>query len=176
MHRTRGALSMANLVADLRHMTAQWDASPAGVLIAALPRLPLYPRFRAVCWFRLSSWLWHRGARFLALWCQARSIRSAGVEIHPAAQIGPGLSLVHSVGIVVGHEVVAAENLVLFQGVTLGHDGRRPGQPRIGARVRIGAGAKVLGPVCVGDGASIGANSVVLADVPEGATARGVWK
>ena len=126
--------------------------------------------------FRLSSWLWNRNLRVPALWVKARAVRGAGTEIHPAARIGKGFALVHSVGIVVGHEVVAGRDLVLYQGVTLGHDGSGIGQPRIGNGVRIGAGAKVLGPIVIGDSARIGANAVVLADVPANATAVGVWK
>lgn len=165
---------MKNLVADLRHLTAAWGASPSGVVLGAVPRLLLYPRMRAVVLFRMGGWCWRHHLKPVALWLQARSIRAAGAEIHPAALIGPGLCLVHSVGIVIGHEVVAGRDLVLYQGVTLGHR-RGGGQPRLGDRVRIGAGAKVLGPVCIGDDAVVGANSVVLADVPAGATVTGVW-
>jgi serine O-acetyltransferase len=165
------------LIGDLRHMTAAWDATPRRVVSGALPRVLLQPRFRAVVLFRLSQPAWRRRVtRPLAYWCQSRAIRAAGVEIHPAAEIGAGLSLIHSVGIVVGHEVVAGTNLVLHQGVTLGHRGDRPGQPRLGHRVRIGAGAKVLGGIRIGDDVTIGANAVVLADVPDGATVTGVWK
>jgi len=157
-------------------MTAAWDRSPAGVVAGALVRLPLYPRIGAVVGYRCSSWCWDHGLRPLALWLQAWTIRSAGAEIHPAARIGPGFAVIHTVGIVIGHEVVAGDNLVVYQGVTLGHTGTGTGQPRIGDDVRIGAGAKVLGPVTVGSGAWIGANAVVLADVPAGATATGVWR
>jgi serine O-acetyltransferase len=157
-------------------MTALWDSSPAAVLLLAAPRVLLYSRFRAIVYFRMASWFWVHGLGVLALWLQSRSIRTSGAEIHPAAKIGPGLSLIHSVGIVVGHEVVAGENLALYQGVTIGHDGRGHGQPKIGDTVRIGAGAKVLGPISIGSGARIGANAVVIADVPEGATVTGLWK
>ena len=71
---------------------------------------------------------------------------------------------------------MAGDNLVVYQGVTLGHTGKGDGQPRIGDNVRIGAGAKVLGPVTIGDGAWIGANAVVLGDVPAGAVATGIWQ
>ncbi|MBV8463349.1 MAG: serine acetyltransferase [Acidimicrobiales bacterium] len=125
--------------------------------------------------FRASSWCWQHGLRPLALWLQNRAIRAGGAEIHPAAEIGPGFALIHTVGVVVGHEVVAGRNLVLYHGVTLGHTGTGLGQPRLGDDVRIGAGAKVLGPVTVGDRAWIGANAVVLADVPEDAVVGGVW-
>jgi serine O-acetyltransferase len=167
---------MAALIDDLRHMTAAWDDPPSRVVLGALVRLPLHPRFGVVIRHRAASWCWHHRLRPVALWLQAMSIRAAGAEIHPAARFGSGLSISHPVGIVVGHEVVAGDNLVIYQGVTLGHTGTGPGQPRIGDNVRIGAGAKLLGPVDVGDGAWIGANAVVLADVPAGALATGVWR
>lgn len=156
-------------------MTATWDDPPARVLLGAIARLPLYPRIGAVVRYRAGSWCWSRGLRPVALFLQAWSIRACGAEIHPAAHFGPGLNISHTTGIVVGHEVVAGDNLVIYQGVTLGHTGTRPGQPRIGDDVRIGAGAKVLGPVHIGDGAWIGANVVVTRDVPAGAVATGVW-
>jgi serine O-acetyltransferase len=167
---------MSALVEDLRHMTAAWDAPPSRVLLGSLVRLPLYPRIGAVITYRTASWCWQHGLQPLALWMQASSIRSSGAEIHPGARLGGGFAIIHTVGIVVGHEVVAGDNLVIYHGVTLGHTGTGEGQPRIGHNVRIGAGAKVLGPVVVGDGAWIGANAVVLADVPAGAVATGVWR
>jgi len=157
-------------------MTAAWDASPTRVVLGAVVRLPLYPKIGAVTTFRAASWCWARGLRPLALWLQASGIRSSGAEIHPAARIGPGFALIHTVGIVVGHQVVAGDNLVLYHGVTLGHTGTGDGQPRIGDNVRIGAGAKVLGPVTIGDRAWIGANAVVLGDVPADTVATGVWR
>lgn len=141
---------LAVLTADLRHMTATWDATRMGVLLAAGVRLPTYPAIGTMIRFRLSQAAYRSAAlRPLAHWLKARSIRLSGAELHPAATIGPGFALVHSVGIVVGHEVRAGRELVLFHGVTLGNGGQRPGQPHLGDRVRIGAGAKVLGP---GDG------------------------
>ncbi len=157
-------------------MTAAWDGSPGRVVLGALVRLPLYPRFGAVIRYRAGSWCWHHGLRPVALFLEAWSIRACGAEVHPAARLGPGFSISHTTGIVIGHAVVAGENLVVFQGVTLGDTGTRPGQPRIGDNVRIGAGAKVLGPVEVGDGVWIGANAVVTRDVPAGAVATGVWR
>jgi len=171
---------MPNLIdvvsADLRHMTANWDASRAQVLVRSIPRLALYPRFRAVVLFRVAQAAHrHRTWRWLAIWFQGRALRASGAELHPAATIGPGLALIHSSGIVVGHEVTAGRDLVLYQGVTLGHNGRSTGQPHLGDRVRVGAGAKVLGPVVIGNDVWLGANSVVRGDVPDGAVVTGVW-
>ena len=126
--------------------------------------------------YRLSSAVEARGWRALALWLQSRGQRATGAEIHPAAVIGPGLNLAHGGGVVVGHEVVAGVDLVLYQSVTLGHGPAGAGQPTVGDRVRIFAGAVVLGPINIGDDAVIGANAVVLADVPAAAVATGVWK
>jgi serine O-acetyltransferase len=176
MKRCETLLSMTALIDDLRHMTAAWDASPVRVLAGSLVRLPFYPSLGAVVAYRAASWCWHHRLPPLALWLKAHAIRSAGAEIHPAAALGPGFAIIHSVGIVIGREVVAGANLVVYQGVTLGHTGTVEGQPRIGDNVRIGAGAQVLGPVTVGDGARIGANAVVLADVPPGEVVTGVWR
>ncbi len=156
-------------------MTAAWDRTPAQVVAGSLLRYPLYPRLGAVIAYRAASWCWHHRLRPLALWLEASAVRSSGAEIHPAARLGPGFAILHTVGIVIGHEVVAGSGLAVYQGVTLGHTGTGDGQPRIGDDVRIGAGAKVLGPVTVGDGAWIGANAVVLADVAPGAVVTGVW-
>ena len=168
---------LACLVVDLRHATAAWDAPPWRIVVGALTRTPFQPAIGAMILFRLGQAAYPRRAtRPLAHWCKARAIRIAGAELHPAAQIGPGFALVHSVGIVIGHEVVAGRDLVVYQGATIGHGGAGQGQPTIGDGVRIGAGAKVLGPIHIGDGARIGANAVVLADVPSGQTVVGVWK
>jgi serine O-acetyltransferase len=165
------------LIADLRHMTGGWGLSPGRVVMRAVPKVLLQPRFRAVVLYRASHLAWaHQIARPLAYWCQSRAIRAAGTEIHPAARIGPGLSLIHSVGIVIGNEVVAGGDLVLHQGVTLGHGRSGSGQPTVGDRVRIGAGATLLGQISIGDDAVIGANAVVLADVPSGSIITGVSK
>ncbi len=174
---TRAQKRRGALTDDLRHMTATWGAPAARVWLAAIPRIVALPRFRAVVLFRLSQWSWCHHLRPLAYWLEGRGVRTAGAELHPAACIGPGLNISHSVGIVVGHETTAGRDLVLYQGATLGHTGRGGtlGQPRLGDRVRVGAGARVLGDVTIGDDAWIGANSVVLADVPAGAVVRGVW-
>ncbi len=169
-------VAVSALEADLRHMTALWDAKPLELYLRTALRVPLYPRLAVAVRYRASSWCWRHRLRPVALWLEVRSVIRSGSEIHPAARFGGGFAISHTSGIVVGHEVVAGRNLVLCQGVTLGHTGRGPGQPCIGDDVRIGAGAKVLGPVRIGDGAWIGANAVVLADVPAGATVTGVWR
>ncbi len=98
---------------------------------------------------------------------------ASGADIPINARIGGGLLIPHPIGIVIHPEAEIGPNCLIFQGVTLG-TGTGPGLPRIGAGVDIGAGAKLLGPITVGDGAKIGANAVVLCDVPAGATAVGI--
>lgn len=158
-------------------MTADWDRPASLMLLRAVPRLLVTPRLRAIVYFRLSQWMYMRAlTRPLAYALQSMALSDSGAELHPAATIGPGFALIHSSGVVVGHEVVAGRDLVLYQGVTLGHDGSGNGQPTLGDGVRIGAGAKLLGPINIGDGVRVGANAVVLADVPTGLTVVGVWK
>ena len=104
-------------------MTAAWDRTPAQVVAGSLLRYPLYPRLGAVIAYRAASWCWHHHLRPLALWLEASAVRSSGAEIHPAARLGPGFAILHTVGIVIGHEVVAGSGLAVYQGVTLGHTG-----------------------------------------------------
>jgi serine O-acetyltransferase len=133
----------------------------------------IYPRIRAVILYRLSQGVARRGPLALAYAIEGRAIKVSGAEISPLAEIGPGLCLMHSVGIVVGGEVRAGHSLRLYQGVTLG-DGGQPGQPTIGDEVTVGAGASVLGGVVVGNRAVIGAGAVVTKDVPADAVATGI--
>ena len=156
-------------------MTAAWDASPRKICLIAARRAPFYPALTAMVLVRGSMWAYRRRLTPLAHLLKARAIRVAGVEVHPKADIGPGFAFVHSVGIVIGADVVAGRDLVVHQGVTIGNRGADPGQPVIGDGVRIGAGALVLGAVQVGDGARIGAGAVVLADVPAGEVVTGTW-
>ena len=97
-----------------------------------------------------------------------------GTHIPPNSRIGGGLLLPHPNGVVIHPDAVIGPNCLLFQQVTIGTGGKRPGTPTLGCNVDVGAGAKVLGGVTIGDGARIGANAVVLCDVPPGSTAVGV--
>ena len=131
-----------------------------------------FPRVRTAVHYRASSALARRGLMPLACYVQSRAIRNAGCEISPLAEIGPGLCIMHSVGIVIGHQVRIGRNLRIYQGVTLG-DGSRPGQPTVGDDVLIGAAATVLGGVRVGDRVVIGAGAVVTSDIPDDMVATG---
>lgn len=135
-----------------------------------------YPGFHAVVFHRMAHWLWQRGwlvlARFLST--VARSV--TGIEIHPGATIGRRLFIDHGVGVVVGETTEIGDDVTLYQGVTLGGTSLQRGKrhPTLGDNVIIGAGAKVLGAFTVGRGARIGANAVVLSEVPAGVSVAGI--
>ena len=158
------------VVSDLRHMVEGRSTSTTMWWVEVALRVVLVPRVRAACLFRLSHLAMRRGALPVALLLQARMLRSSGAEISPSAEIGPGLCLMHSAGIVIGPDVRIGSGARLYQGVTLG-DGFRPGQPSIGDHVTIGAGALVLGGVSIGDRVIIGAGAKVTTDLPDDAIA-----
>jgi len=149
--------------------------------VRAVGKLLLAPNVRAVVWFRVAHAL--AGARLLplALLVRARILRIAGADIHPLASIGPGLYLVHSSGVVIGPDVVIGARCRMHHGVTLGgsvHLADAPSPawagPTLGDDVVLGAHAVLLGAVRVGSRATVGANAVVVDDVPDGATVAGV--
>jgi len=132
--------------------------------------------FAALEAHRIAHWLWGHGRDFLAFELQSRVSRLFQVDIHPAAQIGGGVFIDHGTGIVIGETAVLGDDCSLLQSVTLGGTGKERGDrhPKIGRGVLIGAGAKVLGNIHVGDEARIGSGSVVLDDVPARCTVVGV--
>lgn len=135
-----------------------------------------YPGVHAVWGHRISHWLWRRGRRLFARTLAEVTRILTGVEIHPAAKIGPGLFIDHATGVVIGETSEVGEDVTIFHGVTLGGTGRDRGKrhPTIGDRVSIGAGAKILGAIKIGDDSRIGANSVVVKEVPASAVVIGV--
>ena len=136
----------------------------------------LYPGVHALWAYRVAHRLWHSGHKFAAR-ALAQAARSAtGIEIHPAAEIGSRFFIDHGMGVVIGETAEVGEDVLMFHGVTLGGVSMNPGKrhPTVGNRVTIGAGAKVLGPVTVEDGSSIGANAVLVKNLPEGHVAVGV--
>ncbi len=136
----------------------------------------LYPGFRALKSYRKAHRLYEKKHYFLARWVSERAKRKTGIEIHPAAKIGEGLFIDHGTGVVIGETVEIGDNCLLYQGVTLGGTGKDKGKrhPTLGNNVLVGAGAKILGPVNIGDNAKIAAGAVVLCDVPPNSTAVGV--
>jgi len=132
--------------------------------------------FQALQTHRLSHWLWRSGREALAFYMQSRMSELFQVDIHPAAVIGRGAFFDHGTGIVIGETAVIGENVSMLHGVTLGGTAtdRVDRHPKIGNGVLLGAGAKVLGNITVGDYAKIAAGSVVLKPVPAHCTAAGV--
>lgn len=135
-----------------------------------------YPGVHALWVHRLSHRMWHAGLRLPARLLSQFSRFLTGIEIHPGAVIGRRLFIDHGMGVVIGQTAQIGDDCILFHGSTLGGRSMTRGKrhPTLGNRVMIGAGAKVLGPVHIGDDAQIGANAVVVRDVPAGAVALGV--
>lgn len=135
-----------------------------------------YSGFHAVTVHRLSHFLWNHKCFFLARFISQISKVLTGIEIHPAAKLGKRFFIDHGTGVVIGETAEIGDDVTIYHGVTLGGTSleKKKRHPTIGNNVIIGAGAKVLGPFKVGDNARIGANSVVINEVPEGATVIGV--
>jgi len=135
-----------------------------------------FKSFLALQTQRVANWLWSEGRETLAFYLQSRMSELFQVDIHPATQIGRGVFIDHGTGIVIGETAVIGDDVSMLQGVTLGGTGAERGDrhPKIGKGVLLGAGAKVLGNITVGDYAKIASGSVVLKPVPAGCTAAGV--
>jgi serine O-acetyltransferase len=135
-----------------------------------------YPGFHALTLHRFSHWLWGHRLRWLARLFSHFTRFITGIEIHPGATIGKRVFIDHGMGVVIGETAVINEGCTLYHGVTLGGTSWNKGKrhPTLERGVVIGAGAKVLGPITVGEGAKIGSNAVVVREVPPGATAVGI--
>lgn len=132
--------------------------------------------FKAIQSYRVAHWLWTEGREYLALQLQSRIAEVYTVDIHPGARIGRGLMIDHAHSIVVGETAVIGNDVSMLHEVTLGGTGKVSGDrhPKVRDGVLISAGAKILGNVTIGEGAKVGAGSVVLIDVPPHSTAAGV--
>ncbi len=144
---------------------------------SAISVLLTYPGFHAVLLHRMAHRLyrWHLTllARILALFSRFLT----GVEIHPAARIGPGFFIDHGMGVVIGETTIIGSDVTLYQGVSLGGTGKERGQkrhPTLGDHVLVGAGAKILGNVTIGEGVRVGSNAVVLRSIPPHSTVVGI--
>lgn len=135
----------------------------------------LYPGFHALIYYRISHWLYKHKRRFLARVVSQWGRGFTNIEIHPGAQIGKHLFIDHGAGVVIGETAEVGNNVTIYHGVTLGGTGKDVGKrhPTIEDDVLLGAGAKVLGPITVGRGSRIGANSTILKPVPPESTAVG---
>lgn len=177
--------SKRTLAAPFRHLSNLWrglreeidsvhDRDPAARNTFEI--LTCYAGVHAVLGHRVTHWLWLRGAKSLARWL-AQVVRFfTGIEIHPGATIGPRFFIDHGMGVVIGETAEVGADVTLYHGVTLGgttlNHGKR--HPTLGDRVVVGAGAKILGNITIGDDTRVGANAVVVKSVPANAVVVGV--
>lgn len=138
--------------------------------------LTLYPGIKATLAHRRAHWFYEHGMFYIARWISQRARHRTGIEIHPGAKIGKRFVIDHGMGIVIGETAEIGDDVLIYQGVTLGGTGKDTGKrhPTIGNNVLIGCGAKVLGPFRVGDNSRIASNAVVLNEIPPDSTAVGV--
>jgi serine O-acetyltransferase len=143
---------------------------------SVLEVLLCYPGLHAIWLHRLAHWFWNRRLKLLARLISHFSRWLTGIEIHPGAKIGRRFFIDHGMGVVIGETTEIGDDVTLYHQVTLGGTSTKKGKrhPTVGNNVVIGAGAKVLGPVKIGDNCKIGANSVVVKDVPPNSTVVGI--
>ncbi|MDI3335994.1 serine O-acetyltransferase [Defluviimonas aestuarii] len=155
-------------------IVAVYDRDPA--CHRFLQPVLFFKGFQAVQCYRIGHWLWQTGRRDLAYFVQMRVSEVFGVDIHPGAVVGKGIMIDHAHSIVIGETAVVGDNVSMLHSVTLGGTGKEDGDrhPKIGNGVLIGAGAKILGNIKVGDCSRIAAGSVVLHEVPKCTTVAGV--
>lgn len=165
------------IIAEIRRdVRVAHDRDPAAAGVSLLEILLCWPGVQALLAHRLAHVLYRRrvplAPRLIAT--VARSL--TGIEIHPAAEIGPGLFVDHGMGVVIGETAKLGADVTVYQGVTLGGTGFATGKrhPTVEDNVTIGSGAKLLGPIVVGHGSKIGANTVVIHDVPPHSTVVGI--
>jgi len=159
------------IVRDFRIVFDRDPAARSGLEVAFL-----YPGFQALVLHRLAHWLWNVGVPFVPRLISHLARALTGVEIHPGAQIGSGVFIDHGMGVVIGETAIVGDLSLIYQGVTLGGTGKESGKrhPTLGTGVIVGAGAKVLGNIQIGNDVRIGAGSVVLREVPSECTVVGV--
>ena len=136
----------------------------------------LYPGFKALQSHKRAKWFLNHNMPFIARYISQRSAHKTGIEIHPGAKIGKRLFIDHGFGVVIGETAIIGDNVTIYHGVTLGGTGKEKGKrhPTIENNVMIGASAKVLGNIVIGENSKIGAGAIVLNDIPKNVTAVGV--
>jgi serine O-acetyltransferase len=171
---------MADLPEKIRngvmsHVDAARGRDPATSGASTFEIVATWPGVQAVLAYRLANRMMRAGVPFVPLAVSWLSRSVTGIEIHPGARIGEGFFIDHGAGVVIGETAEIGENVTIYQGVTLGGTGFQAGKrhPTIEDNVTIGSGAKLLGPITVGHGAKVGANSVVVEDVPPRSTVVG---
>jgi len=143
---------------------------------SALEVLLLYPGLHALVVYRISHQLWEWKVPLIPRWLSQTARFFTGVEIHPGAQIGKSFFIDHGMCVVIGETAIVGDNVLLYQGVTLGGTGKETGKrhPTLGNNVVVGAGAKILGNITIGENSYIGANAVVIKEVPPNSTVVGI--
>lgn len=149
---------------DFLRAYKNYDPAAKSILEIAL----LYPGPRAIFFHRIAHFLYSIGLYFFARFFAELSRAVTGIEIHPGARIGKRVVIDHGIGTVIGETAEVGDDCIIFHGVTLGGLKFNPGKrhPTLSAKVLVGAGAKILGPVNIGEGTRVGANSVVIKDLP----------
>jgi serine O-acetyltransferase len=143
---------------------------------SALEVLLLYPGLHALVFYRISHRLWEWKVPLIPRWLSQIARFLTGIEIHPGARIGKSFFIDHGMGVVIGETAIVGDNVLLYQGTTLGGTGKETGKrhPTLGNNVVVGAGAKILGNITIGDNSYIGANAVVIKNVPQNSTVVGI--
>ncbi len=171
-----GIRTATRVLGELRRdVAAAHERDPAARGVSALEILATWPGVHALLAHRVAHALNEAGVPFVPRTIAGLARAVTGIEIHPRADVGDGLFIDHGMGVVVGETAEIGENVTLYQGVTLGGTGFATGKrhPTVEDNVTIGSGAKLLGPIRVGHGAKIGANAVVVHDVPPNSTVVG---
>jgi serine O-acetyltransferase len=171
-----GLGAFARVVREVRRdVLAARDRDPAARGVAPAEILATWPGIHALLAYRVAHAMKAAGVPLLPRLVSMLTRAVTGIEIHPAARIGQGLFIDHGAGVVIGETADIGNDVTLYQGVTLGGTGFQTGKrhPTVEDNVTIGSGAKLLGPITIGHGAKIGANSVVITDVPPNSTVVG---
>jgi serine O-acetyltransferase len=171
-----GLGTLARVAKEVREdLTAAQERDPAARTVGRAEVLLTWGGVQAILAHRVSHALYEAGVPLAPRALANATKVVTGVEIHPAARIGRGLFIDHGAGVVIGETAEVGDEVTIYQGVTLGGTGFRRGKrhPTVGSHVVVGSGAKLLGSIEVGDGVKIGANSVVIHDVPANSTVVG---
>ncbi|HVN96118.1 MAG TPA: serine O-acetyltransferase [Syntrophorhabdaceae bacterium] len=157
-----------------REIQSIFERDPAARSV--LEVLFCYPGFHAIFFYRIAHWCWKRKLYFMGRFLSHVGRFFTGIEIHPGAKIGKRFFIDHGMGVVVGETAEIGDNVLLYHGVTLGGTSWKKVKrhPTVGSNVVVGAGAKILGPITIGDNTRIGANSVVVNDVPPNSIVVGI--
>ncbi|MGV7228552.1 MAG: serine O-acetyltransferase [Nitrospirales bacterium] len=166
-------MNVAKVTQIAQDLQAVFERDPAAT--SRLEVFLTYSGFHALLAYRVSHWLWNRHIPLFPRIISQLARWLTGVEIHPGATIGTGFFIDHGMGVVIGETTEIGDYVTLFQGVTLGGTGKERGKrhPTLGNHVVVGAGAKVLGGIRIGDNVKVGANAVVLRSVPANSTVVG---